>query len=58
MTLTPWSILQSKRLVLLITGDDKWEVFERARANPGDDSLPISHFLAQEAPALEVYWSA
>ena len=57
MSLTPWSIRQSERLVLLITGEDKWEVFEQARANPGNDALPISHFVAQQAPALEVYWA-
>ena len=57
MSLTPWSILKSDRLVLLITGEDKWEVFEKARQNPGNDALPISHFIEQQSPALEVYWS-
>ena len=56
MSMTPFSILQSERLVLLISGEDKWEVLQQALAN-ADQSLPISHFLGQETPALEVYWS-
>ena len=56
MTLTPWSILQSERLLLLITGADKWEVLQQAAAS--DDALrtPISHFLHQPRN-LEVYWA-
>jgi 6-phosphogluconolactonase len=57
MTMTPWSILQSERLVLLITGADKWEVLQQARQESGNQSMPISHFTSQQAPALEVYWS-
>jgi 6-phosphogluconolactonase len=57
MTMTPWSILQSERLVLLITGENKWKVLQQARQQSNDTSLPISHFVHQEAPALEVYWA-
>jgi 6-phosphogluconolactonase len=57
MTMTPWSILQSERLVLLITGEDKWEVLQQARQQSGEPALPIGHFIHQQTPALEVYWS-
>jgi 6-phosphogluconolactonase len=57
MTMTPWSILQSRRLMLLITGDDKWEIFEQARiAGPSADK-PISLFVHQDSIPLEVYWA-
>jgi 6-phosphogluconolactonase len=56
MTLTPWSILQSRRLLLLITGEEKLQVLEQALQAPGGEQLPIAH-IAARAPTLEVYWS-
>jgi len=56
MTLTPWSILQSRRLLLLITGEEKLEVLEQALQAPADEQLPIAH-IAERAPSLEVYWA-
>jgi 6-phosphogluconolactonase len=56
MTLTPWSILQSERLVLLITGADKWEVLQQAKVATDATLTPISYFADQQT-ALEVYWA-
>jgi 6-phosphogluconolactonase len=56
MTMTPWSILQSERLILLISGADKWEVLQQARACGDATLMPISHFIDSEIP-LEVYWA-
>jgi 6-phosphogluconolactonase len=56
MTLTPWSILQSERLILLITGADKWEVLQQAEASSDARQTPISYFLHQQT-AIEVYWA-
>jgi 6-phosphogluconolactonase len=56
MTMTPWSILQSERLILLITGADKWEVLQQARACGDPTLMPISHFIDSNIP-LEVYWA-
>jgi hypothetical protein len=43
--------------MLLITGDDKWEIFEQARiAGPSADK-PISLFVHQDSIPLEVYWA-
>ena len=56
MTMTPWSILQSERLILLITGADKWEVLQQARTSDDATLLPISYFIDSEIP-LEVYWA-
>jgi len=56
MTLTPWSILQSERLVLLITGDDKWEVLQQSAASTDALQTPISYFIHLQKE-LEVYWA-
>ncbi len=57
MTMTPWSILQSRRLMLLITGDDKWEVYQQARVTGSSADQPISLFVHQDSVPLEVYWA-
>ena len=57
MTMTPWSILQSRRLILLITGDDKWEIYEQARTGGPSTDTPISLFIHQDNAPLEVYWA-
>ena len=56
MTMTPWSILQSERLILLITGTDKWEVLQQAAACGDATLMPISLFINAATP-LEVYWA-
>ena len=57
MTMTPWAILQSEKLILLISGEDKWETYRRARYNGANATLPISLFIHQNRVPLEVYWS-
>ena len=56
MTMTPWSILQSERLILLITGAEKWKALQQARAAGDATLMPISHFIDSEIP-LDVYWA-
>ncbi len=56
MTMTPWSIQQSERLILLITGTDKWEVLQQAEKSYDARLTPISHLIHQAKP-LEVYWA-
>lgn len=57
MTMTPWSILQSQRLILLLTGIDKWVVFQQACQSGASADLPISFFIHQDSVPLEVYWA-
>lgn len=57
MTMTPWSILQSRRLILLFTGNDKWAVFEQASEQAASPELPIGLFIHQTKVPLEVYWA-
>ena len=57
MTMTPWSILQSRRLILLITGEDKWEIYRQARSASASAAKPVSLFIHQDSVPLEVYWA-
>ncbi|NIB43044.1 6-phosphogluconolactonase [Pseudomaricurvus alkylphenolicus] len=57
MTMTPWSLLQSQALVLLITGEDKWQVYQEAKNNTSVEDTPVSLFLQQEQVPVEVYWA-
>ena len=57
MTLTPKAILAAKKLVLLITGEDKWEVYEQAKSSADTMSTPVSVFLQQEKVDVDVYWA-
>jgi 6-phosphogluconolactonase len=57
MTMTPWSILQSRKLILLITGSDKWEVYQRAYESGITAELPVSIFIHQNRVPLDVYWA-
>ena len=55
VSLTLARLLKSRRLLLVITGDDKRRVIERARA--GDGTLPVAALLAAAHPAAEIHWS-
>lgn len=57
MTMTPWSILQSQRLILLVTGTHKWEIFQQASQSGATAELPISFFIHQDRVPFEVYWA-
>jgi 6-phosphogluconolactonase len=55
VSLTLARLLRSRRLLLVITGDDKREVI--ARAHAGDLTLPVAALLAAAHPAAEIHWS-
>ena len=56
MTLTAEAILKSERLVLLITGEDKWAALQSAEATTDTSLAPIRFFTRQPRP-IEVYWA-
>ena len=56
MTLTPWGLLQSRRLILLISGDEKWRVYREAHQSGASARLPVSQVIDQTAAPLDVYW--
>ena len=55
ISLTLSRILHSRRLLLVISGDEKRDVLERARA--GDTRLPVAALLAARHDAAEIHWS-
>ncbi len=58
MTLTKHALLQSRRLMLHITGEDKQDVLREAMQSEDASTLPIRAFLHQEDVPLEIYWAA
>jgi 6-phosphogluconolactonase len=57
MTLSLTRILACRRLVLHITGDEKWQVYREARNGDPAQTRPISLALSQESVPVEVYWA-
>ena len=57
MSLTLAALLQSRHLVLLITGQEKLTVYRRALASRDPLQLPISTILHQEICPVAVYWA-
>ena len=49
------ALINTKRLILHITGEEKLRVFEEAKVS--DLTYPISAFIHQGEVGLEVYWS-
>lgn len=58
MSLTPTAILQAKKVVLLITGDDKWQVYQQAKSVSDVTEMPVAAILQQPDVELDVYWAA
>ena len=59
MSLTLHEILNSQRIVLLFTGQDKWDVYQEALSDLESPSLtlPIRALLSQQRVPIHVFWS-
>lgn len=57
MTMTPWAILQAKTVMLLITGEDKWQVYQQALQPGPVADMPVRAFLHQQAVDIHLYWA-
>ena len=57
MTLSLKGLMNSRRLVLLITGDDKLEALRAAQAGNEVADMPIRALLQQELVPLAIYWA-
>lgn len=55
VTLTLAPLAESEEIVLLIFGEKKWAVYERAR--DGDTALPVAALLASAAIPVRVVWA-
>ncbi|MFT5579930.1 MAG: 6-phosphogluconolactonase [Paraglaciecola psychrophila] len=57
MTLSLSGLLQSRRLVLLISGEQKLAVYQRARDSADVALTPVSAVLQQDRVPVDVYWA-
>ncbi len=57
MTLSLAGLLQSKALILLITGDEKLAVLRKAQAGSDIHEMPIRAVLQQQTVPVKVYWA-
>lgn len=57
MTLSLAGILNSRKLILLITGQDKLAVYRKALAATDVSALPVAAVLQQQDIDVDVYWA-
>ena len=59
MSLSLYGVLQSRQIMLLITGEDKLRVYQRAKSTSRLNiaSLPVSAVLSQQEVPVRVYWA-
>ena len=57
ITLSFAGLLQSKKLILLITGDEKLDVYRQALSQTDVNKTPISAVLQQQRVPVHVYWA-
>ncbi|HTP38692.1 MAG TPA: 6-phosphogluconolactonase [Steroidobacteraceae bacterium] len=57
LTVNYSALLQSRRLVVLINGESKWRVYERAGGAGDTAAMPVRAILRQQQVPVDVYWS-
>ncbi len=57
MSLTLPALLNSRRIVVLISGLDKWGVYQKALAKGPIEAMPIRSILRQTQVPVDIYWS-
>lgn len=58
LSLTLAGLLQSERLILLLTGKEKLEVFRTAMTDGAIEDMPVRAVLRQNKVPVELYWAA
>ncbi len=56
MSLTASALLHSRKIVLHIVGQTKWQVFQNAKKSGPTDELPVRIILHQHQAPVKVYW--
>jgi 6-phosphogluconolactonase len=51
------ALLDARRIVLLIVGEDKWAVYQRAKQPGSATELPVRAILHQQVTPIDVYWA-
>lgn len=57
LTLTLNGLLHSKRLIILLTGEEKLAVFKQAQADGAVEDMPVRAILRQNKVPVELYWA-
>ena len=57
MTLSLYGLMQSRQLHLLITGQQKLDVYQQALVNDDFNLMPVSAVLKQSKVPVQVYWA-
>ncbi|MGR9071768.1 MAG: 6-phosphogluconolactonase [Gammaproteobacteria bacterium] len=57
LTLTLPGLLKSARLTLLLTGEEKLEVFRKAMSDGDPDDMPVRAILRQDRVPVDLYWA-
>ncbi len=57
LSLSLHGLLQSERLILLLTGDAKMEVLNTAQADGPVEDMPVRAILKQDKVPVDVYWA-
>lgn len=57
LTLTLNGLLRSKRLIILLTGEEKLAVFKQALADGPVEDMPVRAILRQNKVPVELYWA-
>jgi 6-phosphogluconolactonase len=50
------ALMDSRRIVLHIEGDAKWQVYQRARTAGSTAEMPVRAVLQQKEVPVDVYW--
>lgn len=51
------ALLDARRIALMLVGDEKWSVFQRAKQSGAMSELPIRAILIQQRTLVDVFWS-
>ncbi|HEX2585520.1 MAG TPA: 6-phosphogluconolactonase, partial [Steroidobacteraceae bacterium] len=51
------AILDSRRIIVLIQGESKWSVYQRARTAGAITDLPIRAVLQQQMVPVDIFWA-
>jgi len=51
------ALLDARRIIVLIEGGSKWQIYQKARASGSATELPIRAVLHQQEVPVDVFWS-
>ena len=57
MTLTLRALLNTDLIILHITGQDKWDVLQKALGKGPETEMPVRSILRQQQCPVHIYWA-